>query len=269
VSRAKEGLTVERRVEGKVALVTGASSGIGWATAVRLGREGGVVGVNYRSDEEGARMAVQKIEEADGRAIAVRGDVSKEGDAERMVGEVVEAFGRVDILVNNAGIENERPFLEMSLKDWEKVVSVNLTGAFLVSREAMKVMVENGGGVVVNVSSVHERIPWPHFAHYAATKGGLKMLTETLALEFAQRSVRVNAVAPGAIATPINRAKLEDSEKRAAVEKLIPWGRWGEPEEVAACVAFLASDEASYVTGATLFVDGGMALYPSFEGGGG
>ncbi len=119
------------------------------------------------------------------------------------------------------------------------------------------------------MSSVHQRIPWPHFAHYAATKGGLKMFTETLALEFAKRRIRVNAVAPGAIATPINQEKLKDPEQRAAVEKLIPWGRWGEPDEVAACVAFLASDEASYVTGATLFVDGGMALYPGFEAGGG
>ena len=147
---------------------------------------------------------------------------------------------------------------------------MNLTGAFLACREVMKVMVENGGGVVVNMSSVHQRIPWPHFAHYAATKGGLKMLTETLALEFAGRGVRVNAVAPGAIATPINREKLDDPEEREAVEGLVPWGRWGEPEEVASCVAFLASDEASsYVTGATLFVDGGMSLYPSFQGGGG
>ncbi len=130
-------------------------------------------------------------------------------------------------------------------------------------------MAGNGGGTVINVSSVHERIPWPHFAHYAASKGGLKMLTETLALEFAKRGIRVNAVAPGAIATPINQKKLDDPEKRAEVERLVPWGRWGDPEEVAACVAFLASDEASYVTGATLFVDGGMTLYPGFEAGGG
>jgi len=159
---------VERRLAGKVALVTGASSGIGWSTAVRLGQEGAAVGVK-----------------------------------------------------------------------------VNLTGTFLMSREAMKVMVENGGGVVINMSSVHQRIPWPHFAHYAAAKGGLKLLTETLALEFAHRGIGVNAVAPGAIATPINREKLEDPEQREAVERLIPWGRWGEPEEVASCVAFLASDEAS------------------------
>ena len=258
---------MKQRLEGKVALVTGASSGIGRATAVRLGREGAAVGVNYRSDKDGAQTSVQEITEAGGRAIAVGGDVSKEDEVKEMVRAVVEEYGRLDILVNNAGIETERPFLEMSLEDWEKVVAVNLTGAFLMCREAMRVMVGNGGGVVVNMSSVHQRIPWPHFTHYAATKGGLKMLTETLALEFAGRGVRVNAVAPGAIATPINREKLDDPEQRAAMEKLVPWGRWGEPEEVAACVAFLASDEASYVTGATLFVDGGMALYPSFERG--
>jgi glucose 1-dehydrogenase len=260
---------MEQRLEGKVALVTGASGGIGRATAARLGREGAAVAVNHLSDESGAGEAVREITEAGGRAMAVGGDVSKEDEVKQMVRAVVEEYGWLDILVNNAGIETERPFLEMSLEDWEKVVAVNLTGAFLMCREAMKVMVENGGGVVVNMSSVHQRIPWPHFAHYAATKGGLKTLTETLALEFAGRGVRVNAVAPGAIATPINREKLDDPEQRAAVEKLVPWGRWGEPEEVAACVAFLASDEASYVTGATLFVDGGMALYPSFEGGDG
>ncbi len=262
---------MEQRLEGKAALVTGSSSGIGRSIAVRLGREGAAVGVNHLADADkgGAEKAVREIAESGGRAVAVRGDVSKEDDAKRMVREVVEGFGRIDVLVNNAGIENERPFLEMALEDWEKVLSVNLTGAFLMSREALKVMAGDGGGTVINVSSVHERIPWPRFAHYAATKGGLRMLTETLALEFAKRGVRVNAVAPGAIATPINQEKLDDPAKRAEVEKLVPCGRWGEPEEVASCVAFLASDEASYVTGATLFVDGGMALYPGFEAGGG
>lgn len=260
---------MEHKLRGKVALVTGASGGIGRATALRLGRDGAAVGVNHLSDDEAAGKVVREISEAGGRAVAVGGDVSREDEVEAMVRTVVGEFGRLDVLVNNAGIETERPFLEMSLGDWEGVVAVNLTGAFLACREAMKVMVENGGGVVVNMSSVHQQIPWPHFAHYAATKGGLKALTETLALEFAGRGVRVNAVAPGAIATPINREKLDDPEQRAAVEWLVPWGRWGEPEEVASCVAFLASDEASYVTGATLFVDGGMALCPSFKGGGG
>ena len=260
---------MEHKLRGKVALVTGASGGIGRATALRLGRDGAAVGVNHLSDDEAAGKVVREISEAGGRAVAVGGDVSREDEVEAMVRTIVGEFGRLDVLVNNAGIETERPFLEMSLGDWEGVVAVNLTGAFLSCREAMKVMVENGGGVVVNMSSVHQQIPWPHFAHYAATKGGLKALTETLALEFAGRGVRVNAVAPGAIATPINRQKLDDPEQCAAVEGLVPWGRWGEPEEVASCVAFLASDEASYVTGATLLVDGGMALYPSFEGGGG
>ncbi len=256
------------RLDGKTALVTGASSGIGWATAVRLGREGAAVGVCYRSDEDGAQEARHAIEEAGGRATVIQGDISVEDDARRTVREMLDTFGRVDILVNNAGMENQRPFLEMSLDDWEKVVSVNLTGAFLMSREALRHMVDNGGGVVVNMSSVHQRIPWPGYAHYAAAKGGLKLLTETLALEFAGRGVRVNAVAPGAIATPINREKLEDPDLQKTVDRLIPQNRMGEPEEVASCVAFLASDEAAYVTGATLFVDGGLSLYPSFEEGG-
>jgi glucose 1-dehydrogenase len=262
---------MQRRLEGQAALVTGASSGIGQSIATRLGWEGASVGVNHLSNEDkvGAETAVRQIEEAGANAVAIEGDVSSEDDATRMVREVAEEFGRLDVLVNNAGVESERPFLEMTLADWEKVLSVNLTGAFLMSREALKVMVENGGGKIINISSVHERIPWPGFAHYAASKGGLKMFTETLALEFAKRGVRVNALAPGAIATSINKEKLETPGKRAEVEKLIPWDRWGEPEEVAACAAFLASEEASYVTGATLFVDGGMALYPGFEEGGG
>ena len=256
------------KLDGKVALVTGASSGIGWETAVRLGWEGAAVGVCYRSDEDGAQEARSAIEKAGGRATVIQGDISVEDDARRTVQETLDAFGRIDVLVNNAGMENQRPFLEMSLEDWEKVVSVNLTGAFLMSREALRHMVDAGSGVIVNMSSVHERIPWPGFAHYAAAKGGLKLLTETLALEFAGRGVRVNAVAPGAIATPINREKLEDPGLQDKVERLIPQNRMGEPGDVASCVAFLASDEASYVTGATLFVDGGLSLYPSFEEGG-
>lgn len=260
---------MDRRLEGKVALVTGASSGIGRATAVRLGREGAAVGVNYRSNEDGAREVVRKIQDAGGKAVEIQGDVSREEDAKRMVRASVEAFGDLDVLVNNAGIQTESPFLEMSLEDWQKVISVDLTGTFLVSREAISHMVETGGGALVNISSVHQRVPWPNFAHYATAKGGMKLFTETLALEFASRGVRVNAVAPGAIETPANQRKLEDPDQRRALEALIPWDRAGQPEEVAACVAFLVSDEASYVTGHTLFVDGGMSLYPGFEEGGG
>lgn len=260
---------MSERLEGKVALVTGASSGIGKATAIRLGKEGAAVGVGYRSSEDGAQEAVREIEVSGGQAVAIQGDVSKEDDAKNAVGEAIEAFGGLDVLVNNAGIESEVPFLEMSLEEWNKIVSVNLTGFFLMCREAIAHMVENGGGSVVNMSSVHQRIPWPNFAHYASSKGGVKLLTETLALEFASRGVRVNAVGPGAIETPINKEKLEDPDERAAVEALVPWDRVGQPDEVATCVAFLASDEASYVTGVTLYVDGGMILYPGFEEGGG
>lgn len=260
---------MNQRLEDKVALVTGASSGIGQATAVRLGVEGAAVGIGYRSNQDGAEEAVREIEDAGGKAVTIQGDISQAEDAKRMVSETIEAFGSIDVLVNNAGMQTEKPFLEMSLEDWEKVISVDLTGTFLITRETISHMVENGGGVIINMSSVHQKIPWPNFASYAAAKGGMKLLTETLALEFAKRGVRVNAVAPGAIATPINQEKLNDPEQRKEVESMVPWGRIGEPEEVAACVAFLASDEASYVTGATLFVDGGMALYPSFEEGGG
>lgn len=255
------------RLLGKTALVTGASSGIGFETAVRLGAEGAAIAVNYRSDKDGAQEAVRRIEESGGRAIAVHGDVSNEEDVRHLVRETEGNLGHPDILVNNAGTQSELPFLEMSLEDWEQVISVNMTGAFLVSRELIGGMVESSGGVVVNMSSVHQLIPWPRFAHYAASKGGLKLLTETLALEFASRGVRVNGVAPGAIATPANEEKLKDPASRKSLESLIPWNRVGESSEVASCVAFLASDEASYVTGATLFVDGGMSLYPGFEEG--
>jgi glucose 1-dehydrogenase len=258
---------VRGSLAGKTALVTGASSGIGFETAARLGEEGAAVTVNYRSDEEGAQEAVRRIESSGGRAIAIQGDVSSEEDVRRLVCETQESLGPPDILVNNAGTQSERPFLEMSLEDWQQVVSVNMTGAFLVSREVIGGMVERGGGAVVNMSSVHQLIPWPRFAHYSASKGGLKLLTETLALEFAGRGVRVNAVAPGAISTPENEEKLQDPDSRASLESLIPWNRVGDSAEVAACVAFLASDEASYVTGSTLFVDGGMSLYPGFEEG--
>jgi glucose 1-dehydrogenase len=260
---------MEHRLEGKVVLVTGASSGIGWHTAVRLGREGAAVCCGYHSNRDGAEEAAREIEKGGGRSMAYGADVADEEQAKSIIESTANEFGGLDVLVNNAGMENERPFMEMNLEDWEKVISTNLTGAFLMSRETIGMMLERNGGAIVNMTSVHQRIPWGHYAHYASAKGGMKMLTESLALEFADRGIRVNAVAPGAIGTPINRQKLEDPEQKEQVESLIPWGRIGDPEEVAACVAFLASDEASYVTGASLFVDGGMSLYPGFERGGG
>jgi glucose 1-dehydrogenase len=254
-------------LEGRKAIVTGASSGIGKATAQRLGREGANVCVNYYSDMEqaAAHEVVTSIERGGpGKAIAVQADVGTENDVERMVAEAVKAFGGVDILVNNAGIEKQIPLLETSQEDWEQILRTNLTGAFLCLREAGKVMVDGTGGVIVNMSSVHEFIPWPGFAPYCASKGGVKLLMQTAARELAPKGVRVINIAPGAIITPINKFVLDDPEAKHAVEEEIPIGRMGQPEEIAAAVAWVASGEANYITGTTIVVDGGMSLYPKF-----
>jgi glucose 1-dehydrogenase len=252
---------------GRRAIVTGASSGIGKATARRLGREGVNVCVNYYSGKEkgAADEVVASIKRAGpGEAVAVQADVGNETDVERMVAETVTAFGGLDILVNNAGIEKQIPLLETSQQDWERILRTNLTGTFLCLREAGKVMADADGGVIVNMSSVHEFIPWPGFAPYCASKGGVKLLMETAARELAPRNIRVINIAPGAIVTPINKFVLDDPEAKHAVEEEIPIGRMGEPEEIAAVVAWAASGEASYVTGTTIVVDGGMSLYPKF-----
>jgi glucose 1-dehydrogenase len=252
---------------GRKAIVTGGSSGIGKATAIRLGREGASVCVNYYSEHEhdDAEQVVAAAKEAGApNALAVQGDVGAEDDAKALVAKAREAFGGVDLLVNNAGIEKQFPLLELELEDWERVIRTNLTGSFLCLREAAKAMVDGGGGVIVNMSSVHEFIPWPGFAHYCASKGGMKLLMETAARELAPKKIRVLNVAPGAIVTPINTFVLDDPEEKHAVESEIPLGRMGRPEEIAATVAWAASDEASYLTGTTIVVDGGMSLYPKF-----
>jgi len=253
-------------LQGRKAIVTGASSGIGRATAERLGREGASVCVNYYSEHEraDAEAVVAAVEQAGGKAIAVAADVGDEQQVEAMVAQAAQELGGVDLLVNNAGIEKQVPLLELSLDEWNAVLGTNLTGSFLCLREAGKLMASAGRGVVVNMSSVHEFIPWPGFAHYCASKGGMKLLMETAARELADKGVRVVNVAPGAIVTPINRFVLDDPEAKHAVESEIPLGRMGNPEEIAAAVAWLASDEASYVTGTTIVVDGGMSLYPKF-----
>jgi glucose 1-dehydrogenase len=252
-------------LEGRHAIITGSSSGIGKACAIRFAQEGADVCVNYYSDREadaGAEV-ISEIEAAGRKGIAVQADVGDEGDVQRMVAQAKEAFGGVDVLVNNAGIENEVPTMEMPLADWERVLRTNLTGVFLCMRECGKLM-RDGGGVIVNMSSVHQFIPWPGFAHYCASKGGMKLLTETAAREWAPLKIRVLNVAPGAIATPINNFVLDDPEAKHAIEEEIPLGRFGQPEEIAAAVAWAASDEAGYVTGTTLVVDGGMSTYPKF-----
>ncbi len=254
-------------LDGRRAIVTGASSGIGKATAQRLGREGASVCVNYYSEEEeeAAQEVVRDITQVgDVRAIAVQADVGSEDDVRHMVSETVEAFGGVDLLVNNAGIEKQVPLLETSLEVWESTLRTNLTGAFLCIREVGRQMVDGGGGVMVNMSSVHEFIPWPQFAPYCASKGGLKLLMQTAARELAGKGIRLVNIAPGAIVTPINKFVLDDPEARHAVEEEIPLGHMGDPEDVAAAVVWAASAEANYVTGTTIVVDGGMSLYPKF-----
>jgi glucose 1-dehydrogenase len=252
----------------KVVIITGAATGIGKAIAKRFASEGCKVVINYYNEDENPKQLVQEIEQEGGTASIIQGDVSKEDDVQRFVKLAHDTYGRLDIYVNNAGIENEVPSENLSLEDWQRVINTNLTGTFLGCREAAKYMLDhNIKGSIINVSSVHEIIPWPHFAHYAASKGGVKLLMESLALEFAPDGIRVNNIAPGAIDTPINAEKFSDPEKKKGVEKLIPLGYIGEPEQVASCAAFLASDQASYVTGTTLIADGGMTKYPGFQAG--
>ncbi|MBX5470343.1 MAG: glucose 1-dehydrogenase [Thermoleophilaceae bacterium] len=254
------------RLEGRRALVTGASSGIGAATARRLAVEGAAVAIDYVGREGEAKRLRAEIEADGGRAVEVRGDVSSERDVVAMFARASEALGGcVDLLVNNAGIEKRFELVDMPLGEWQAVLDVNLTGPFLCAREAARGMIAAGrGGAIVNVSSVHERIPWPGFAHYCASKGGLALLGQTIAKELAPHGIRVVGVAPGAIMTPINEGLDEHAEQRRQVEEEIPLGYIGRPEQVAEAVAWVASDAASYVTGTTLFVDGGMTTYPRF-----
>ncbi len=262
-----------RRLSDRVALVTGAGTGIGQAIAIRLAQEGASVAINYRKSRQQAEETAERVERVHGasrvkggRHMLVQGDVSREEDVRRIFDEVVRAWGRLDILVNNAGIQKASTGHETPTEDYDKTLSVNLRGAFLCSREAIKHFLrQGGGGVIVNNSSVHEVIPRPKYVAYSVSKAGMAGLTKTLALEYADRGIRVNAVGPGAIATPINKAWTDDPRTRAEVERHIPMGRAGKPEEIAAVVAFLVSEDASYVTGQTIFACGGLTLYPDFR----
>ncbi|MBB6673057.1 glucose 1-dehydrogenase [Cohnella nanjingensis] len=252
-------------LKGKVAVITGASQGIGRGIAIRFGQERMKVVVNYHSNEEMAEMTVKEVQAAGGEAVAVKADVGIEKEIIALMNTAVEAFGGLDVLVNNAGIQTTTPSHELTLDDWHKVMDVNLTGAFVGCRETIKYMLEHDiKGSILNISSVHQKIPKPFHAHYASSKGGLRMLTETLALEYAPRGIRVNTIAPGAIVTPMNEHILSDPRQSQDVLSLIPMNRIGEPEHIASAAAWLTSEEAGYVTGVTLFVDGGMTLYPIF-----
>ena len=253
--------------ERKVALVTGASRGIGRGIAVKLGSLGYDVAVNYNSNEEEANKVVEQIKGFGSNAVAVKANVGDRGEVNAMCRTVVKELGKIDVLVNNAGVVDDAFLLMLSPESLDRSLNINIKGYFYCAQAATLKMFKAKKGAIVNVSSVHELIPWPRFADYAASKAGVGMLTKTLALEYADRGIRVNAVAPGAMNTPINARKLADPAARAATERLVPMGSVGEPEDVAAAVAWLASDQARYVTGVTLFVDGGMALYPGFQHG--
>ncbi|MDQ6694631.1 MAG: SDR family oxidoreductase [Chloroflexota bacterium] len=246
-------------LHGKVAIVTGAATGIGEAIALELARQGASVAVNYHSEHSPGQPVVDTIMQAGGTAIAVQADVSNAAQVSTLVEATVSAFGKLDIMVNNAGIEQQSPFLEITEAAWDQVIGIDLKGPFLCTQAAARQMVRQGTrGTVINISSVHEDLPFPGYASYCAAKGGLRMLCRNLALELAPHNINIVNVAPGAIATPINKGTLQDPEKTAALIREIPLGRIGTPEEVASLVAYLSSDAASYITGTTIFIDGGL-----------
>jgi len=262
-----------RGVKGKNVLITGGTSGIGQAIAVRFAEHGANVAINYvrspgEADEthDQVHACVNKVRQEGVKDVLVGADVSSEDEVVRMVGETVERLGGIDVLVNNAGIQISRPSHELSAADFDKVLGVNLRGAFLCAREAIKhFLAEEKPGSIINVSSVHQRIPKPNYLGYSVSKGGMQNMTTTLALEYAANGIRVNAIGPGATVTPINRAWIDDPVKREMVTAHIPIPRAGDADEMAGIACFLASDDAAYMTGQTLFVDGGLTLYADFR----
>jgi glucose 1-dehydrogenase len=260
-----------KKLEGKTAVVTGGSSGIGKAIAIAYSKHGANVVVNYHSGEDEANEIVEAIKKEGGNAIAVGADVSKEEDVFRLFKETYDHFHSIDILVCNAGIQKDSKFSDMSLEDWQKVIDINLTGYFLCARQATKEFLRNktvankkAVGNIIFVSSVHDIIPWAGHVNYAASKGGVLMLMKSLALEVAPKKIRVNGISPGAIKTDINEKVWQDEEQTKELLKLIPYQRIGEPEDVAEVAIWLATESSDYVTGTTIYVDGGMTLYPGF-----
>ena len=258
------------KLQGKNVLITGASSGIGQAIAIRFAREGANVAINYRSGAEQAEqtlcMARKARTNGGGKEMVVQADVSDEAQVKTMVAKVIEEFGSLDVLVNNAGIQKPAPSHEIETSDFDRVLAVNLRGPFLCSREAIRHFLDRGGpGVILNNSSVHEIIPKPKYLPYSISKGGMENLTKSLALEYAADGIRVNSVGPGAVVTPINKAWIDNPKARGEVESHIPMSRPAAADEIASVFAFLASDDASYVTGQTIFACGGLTLYPEFR----
>ncbi len=261
-----------RLLDGQVALVTGASSGIGSAIACALAKAGAQVTVNHHQTRDAAAEVVNTIERAGGQALAVDGDVSQEADVTRLFDMTVERFGRIDIVVSNAGIQKDASITGMTLAQWQEVIGVNLGGQFLCVREGVKRFLTQGvapaskaKGKIICMSSVHQVIPWAGHVNYSASKGGIQMMMKSVAQEVAAQGIRVNAIAPGAIKTPINESAWSTPEQLEKLLKLIPYGRIGVPEDIGKAAVWLASDDADYVTGTTLFVDGGMSLYPAFR----
>jgi glucose 1-dehydrogenase len=261
---------------GQPALVTGANSGIGEAVALGLAAAGADVAVNYVAGPDTAEEVCHRIEAMGRRAIALKADVSNEDEVLAMFARAVDHFGTVHVVVSNAGLQRDAPFDRMTLEQWNTVISVNLTGQFLCTREAAREFKRRGvvpsvsvaAGKIVCMSSVHQEIPWAGHVNYAASKGGIMMMMKSIAQELAPYRIRVNSIAPGAIRTPINAAAWNTPEAYAELMTLVPYKRIGEPDDIARAAVWLASDAADYVTGATLFVDGGMTLYPGFATGG-
>ncbi|RDS79023.1 SDR family NAD(P)-dependent oxidoreductase [Dyella monticola] len=269
-------LAIPKTLKGQKALVTGANSGIGMAVAAALGEAGADVAANYVDGDEAAAKVVEAIRAHGVQAIAYKADVSSEEQVATMFRDVIERFGTLDILINNAGLQRDSAFHAMTLAQWNTVLNVNLTGQFLCARAAVAEFLRRGvvpevscaAGKIICMSSVHQEIPWAGHANYATSKGGIKLLMESLAQEMAPHRIRVNAIAPGAIRTPINTAAWNTPEAYKRLMTLVPYGRIGEPEDVARAAVWLASDLSDYVVGTTVFVDGGMTLYPGFATGG-
>ena len=261
---------------GQKALVTGANSGIGRAVALALGQAGADVVINYIAGDDAAEEVAGQIRKSGSNAYAHKADVSQEDQVQEMFRRMAEQFGTIDVLISNAGLQRDAAFHEMTLAQWNTVISVNLTGQFLCAREAVREFFRRGvvesvscaAGKIICMSSVHQEIPWSGHANYASSKGGIKMMMESLAQEVAPRRVRVNSIAPGAIRTPINTAAWQTKQAYESLMTLVPYKRIGEPIDIARAAVWLASDDSDYVVGATLFVDGGMSLYPGFATGG-